>query len=97
MRSGGPRGVGCRVSVNISATNLLDDGFTDLVRDLLARYALPSDALVLEITETTIISDFERSRTVIEELRDLGLVVSIDDFGAGVTSLAHLSSLAVES
>ena len=41
------------------------------------------------------ISDFERARHVIEELRDLGLVVSIDDFGAGVTSLAYLSSLAV--
>ncbi len=41
------------------------------------------------------ISDFESARHVIEELRDLGLVVSIDDFGAGVTSLAYLSSLAV--
>jgi diguanylate cyclase (GGDEF)-like protein len=83
------------VSVNISATNLLDEGFADLVGDLLARYRLPAGALVLELTETSIISDFEKSRHVIEELRGLGLVVSIDDFGAGFTSLAYLSNLAV--
>jgi diguanylate cyclase (GGDEF)-like protein len=83
------------VSVNISASNLLDDGFADLVRRLLEKYRLPADALVLELTETSIISDFERSRGVIEDLRGLGLVVSIDDFGAGFTSLAYLSNLAV--
>jgi diguanylate cyclase (GGDEF)-like protein len=83
------------VSVNISATNLLDVGFIDLLRDLLERYELSADALVLEITETSIITEFERARLVIEKLRDLGLVVSVDDFGAGFTSLAYLSSLAV--
>jgi diguanylate cyclase (GGDEF)-like protein len=83
------------VSVNVSATNLIDDGFVDQVRDLLERSELPGDALVLEITETSIIRQFERSKGVIERLRDLGLVVSIDDFGAGFTSLAYLSSLAV--
>ena len=83
------------VSVNISASNLLDDGFADLVRRLLEKYRLPADALVLELTETSIISEFDRSQAVIEELRGLGLVVSIDDFGAGFTSLAYLSTLAV--
>ena len=83
------------VSVNISATNLLDEGFADLVRHLLERYGLPAAALVLELTETSIISEFEKSRRVIEDLRALGLVVSIDDFGAGFTSLAYLSNLAV--
>ncbi len=83
------------VSVNISATNLLDTGFVDLVRDLLDEYQLPASALVLEITETSIIADYEQSQRVIQQLRDLGLTVSIDDFGAGFTSLAHLSGLAV--
>jgi diguanylate cyclase (GGDEF)-like protein len=84
------------VSVNISATNLLEAGFTDLVRDLLERHELPADALVLELTETSIITEFDRSKVVIEELQDLGLVVSIDDFGTGFTSMAHLTSLAVK-
>jgi len=83
------------VSVNITPTNLLEEGFTDLVADLLGKNGLPGEALVIEITEMSIIKDFARSKTVIEELRDLGIVVSIDDFGAGFTSLAYLSSLAV--
>jgi diguanylate cyclase (GGDEF)-like protein len=91
-RSAGQR---ITVSVNISASNLLDAGFIELVRGLLERCELPADALILEITETSLITEFERSRGVIAQLRDLGLVVSIDDFGAGFTSLAFLGSLAV--
>ncbi len=83
------------VSVNVSKTNLLDDGFTRSVQNLLERHRLPADVLVLEITETGIMTEFERSKLVIQQLRDLGLVVSIDDFGAGFTSLAHLSNLSV--
>jgi diguanylate cyclase (GGDEF)-like protein len=84
------------VSVNISASNLLEAGFADLVRDLLAARDVPTQALVLEITETSVISDFDRAQQVIQELCDIGVVVSIDDFGAGFTSLAHLSGLAVK-
>ena len=83
------------VSVNVSATNLLHAGFIDVVSLQLQRHRLPASALILEITETTIISDFEASQRVIAQLRDHGICVSIDDFGAGFTSLAYLSSLAV--
>ena len=83
------------VSVNVTTTNLLQECFTDLVFDLLKQNGLPGAALVIEITETSIILDFARSKAVIEELRDLDIIVSIDDFGAGFTSLAYLSSLAV--
>jgi diguanylate cyclase (GGDEF)-like protein len=88
-------GHGLSVSVNVSPTNLLEPGFADMVREQLEHYGLSPSGLVLEITETCLITEFERSRLVIEDLRDLGVVVSIDDFGAGVTSLAYLSSLAV--
>ena len=83
------------VSVNVTTTNLSQEGFTDLVVDLLEKNGLPGEALVIEITETSIITDFARSKAVIEDLRDLDIIVSIDDFGAGFTSLAYLSSLAV--
>ncbi len=83
------------VSVNISATNLIDAGFTAVVRDLLLRHDLPAEALVLEITETSIIKEFDRARIVVDELSALGVVVSIDDFGTGFTSLAYLSALRV--
>jgi diguanylate cyclase (GGDEF)-like protein len=83
------------VAVNVSPSNLIEPGFVELVRDELGRQSLPTDALVIEITETCVITDFERTRQVIEELREMSVVVSIDDFGAGVTSLAYLSRLPV--
>jgi predicted signal transduction protein with EAL and GGDEF domain len=85
-----------RVSVNVSATDLLDAGLAELIVGLLKQHGQPASSLVVEITETSVISEFERSKSVIQDLRDLGVSVSIDDFGAGFTSLAYLSSLAVE-
>ncbi|HTT86816.1 MAG TPA: EAL domain-containing protein, partial [Acidimicrobiales bacterium] len=83
------------ISVNVSAPDLLEPRFTALVAELLEGTGLPAEALVLELTETSVISEFERVRTVIEELRHAGVIVSTDDFGAGFTSLAYLSKLAV--
>jgi EAL domain-containing protein (putative c-di-GMP-specific phosphodiesterase class I) len=62
---------------------------------MLARHRLGSDALILEVTETTMLADRERSRQVIRQLHEMGLVVSVDDFGTGLSSLAYLSELAV--
>ncbi len=84
------------VAVNISPSSLLDPGFVTEVLATLDIHGLGTDALVLEITETCVIEDFERARRVIDELQDHGFCVSIDDFGAGVTSLAYLSNLAVQ-
>ncbi len=89
------RGQCIAVSVNVAITELLQVGFLELVEELLTRYDVPADYLVIEITETTIISDFVRSQEVIRDLRRLGVLVSIDDFGAGFTSLAYLRSLDV--
>ncbi len=91
-RSGGRE---LAVSVNVATSDLLEAEFLDLVKSLLKRYQLPGEAVVVEITETTIITDFLKAQAVILSLRDLGIIVSIDDFGAGFTSLAYLSSLAV--
>jgi EAL domain-containing protein (putative c-di-GMP-specific phosphodiesterase class I) len=85
-----------RVGVNVSAGDLLDPGLLERVGEQLERSGLPPDALVLEITETTLVSDFEHSRQVLARLHELGVEVSIDDFGAGFTSLAYLSALEVD-
>ena len=84
-----------RVSVNISASDLLDPGMIDLISGLIGEHDLPPGALALEITENTIIDQFDRSKEVVALLRELGVEVSIDDFGAGVTSLAYLGGLSV--
>jgi EAL domain-containing protein (putative c-di-GMP-specific phosphodiesterase class I) len=81
--------------VNVSATNLLDPAFPGVVGRLLEDHGLPAELLVVEVTETTAMSDLHRCRQAIAALSELGLIVSVDDFGAGFTSLAYLSSLAV--
>ena len=89
------QGQNLTISINVSATNVLDVDFVTLVQEQLHLHRLPAEALILEITETTLISDLERCGQVIDQLRKLGCTVSIDDFGAGFTSLASLSKLAV--
>ncbi len=83
------------VSVNVSVSNLLDKQFIPSLGEALGRHHLPGSALTVEITETSIISDFDGCKRVIGELRTLGIGVAIDDFGAGFTSLAYLGTLAV--
>jgi diguanylate cyclase (GGDEF)-like protein len=82
------------VAVNLSTSDL-DPGLPDRIRALLERHALPPSALVLEITETTVMADLARSEATIRSLWEDGLAVSIDDFGTGFSSLAYLSLLAV--
>ena len=83
------------VAVNLSTTNLLDAGLPGRILELLDAAGLPPSALVLEITESTVMADLARAKQVIQVLADAGLQVSIDDFGTGFSSLAYLSDLAV--
>jgi diguanylate cyclase (GGDEF)-like protein len=75
------------VAVNLSTTNLLDIGLPDQIEGLLDNYGLPPEGLVM--------ADLTRSKQVIRQLSDFGIIVSIDDFGSGFSSLAYLSNLAV--
>lgn len=81
------------VSVNVSPDSLLEPGFVQFVSRCLQENGLGPEALVVEITEGVVVKDFARSRAVVEKLMSLGIVVSIDDFGAGATSLTYLTSL----
>jgi EAL domain-containing protein (putative c-di-GMP-specific phosphodiesterase class I) len=56
---------------------------------------VPASALELEVTESAIMADPDRARAVLGRLAELGVTLSIDDFGAGYTSLAHLKDLPV--
>jgi diguanylate cyclase (GGDEF)-like protein len=83
------------MSVNVSPSTLLTPGFVGVIRSCLDRHGLAPENLVLELTETSVIADMATCSAVITELREMGVLVSIDDFGAGVTSLAYLSTLPV--
>jgi EAL domain-containing protein (putative c-di-GMP-specific phosphodiesterase class I) len=58
-----------------------------------ARSALPRSLLQLELTERSVMSDPERSRDVLRQIRNLGIKISIDDFGTGFSSLSQLKQL----
>ncbi|SDY91645.1 diguanylate cyclase/phosphodiesterase [Modestobacter sp. DSM 44400] len=81
------------VSVNLSAANVTDLDLPDKVAASLRRHGLPARALTLELVEDTLMADPDRGRSVLADLRRLGVRTSIDDYGTGYSSLAYLRHL----
>jgi EAL domain-containing protein (putative c-di-GMP-specific phosphodiesterase class I) len=86
-----------RVSVNISPVQLTGSDLPMVVAAALARSGLDPDQLVLEITETALISDQDRAARALWDLKRLGVLISIDDFGTGYSSLSYLKHFPVDS
>jgi diguanylate cyclase (GGDEF)-like protein len=83
------------VSVNLSARNLLDPELAAQVATLLAAHGVDPELLALEVTETAIMIEPARAQRVLRELAALGVRISLDDFGAGYTSLGQLRTLPI--
>ena len=84
-----------QVSVNITAEDASRDGLVDQVAAALEASGLPAARLVLEVTETGLLSNHEASARVLGRLRELGVRVSLDDFGTGYSSLSLLRDLPI--
>jgi diguanylate cyclase (GGDEF)-like protein len=84
------------VAVNSTAADLIDDEFPARVIALLDAHAVPAHALILEVTERSVMTDPERVASVMTRLRAAGVQLSLDDFGTGYSSLTHLKSLPVD-
>ncbi|WP_017936369.1 putative bifunctional diguanylate cyclase/phosphodiesterase [Nocardioides sp. Iso805N] len=84
-----------RVCVNVSARSVVRADFAQQVTDALARAEVPASRLVIEVTETALLTNPERARSVLEQLAQTGVHVSIDDFGQGQTSLGYLANLPI--
>ena len=84
------------VSVNVSASVLQDEALPGRVARRLALWGVPSSALVLELTETAVMSHPQRCQEVMQELRKLQVGLSLDDYGTGYASLAYLTTLPVD-
>jgi len=83
------------VSVNISMRDLVDPEFPQMLATLLQSAQAPPSLLVLEITESLIMTEPERAINTLTELRMLGVRLAVDDFGTGYSSLAYLHRLPV--
>lgn len=84
------------VAVNLSARNLLDRSLPGGVRALLHRHGIVPSRLVIEITETAMMSELEVVDEVLAGLREVGVQLSVDDFGTGYSSLTLLSRVRVD-
>jgi diguanylate cyclase (GGDEF)-like protein len=86
-------GQALQVSVNLSARDLLDEYLPYHVKQTLADNDLPAERLTLEVTENSIMEDLRRSIDVLEILQDIGVQISMDDFGTGHSSLAQIRNI----
>lgn len=78
------------ISVNLSPEQLHDSSLVTTVEEILRDNGVPSDKLVLEVTESTLITESEEGARVMSALRDRGIKLSIDDFGTGYSSLGYI-------
>ncbi|MCG8668119.1 MAG: EAL domain-containing protein [Pseudomonadales bacterium] len=85
-----------RLSVNISAKNLQDKLFRSKILELLKKHQVPPANIVLELTETAVMTNPEDALEMIGQLSQTGIDLSIDDFGTGYSSLAYLKRLPVK-
>lgn len=83
------------VSVNVSAKEISNPGFADEVMKVVADVGFPAECLEIEITEYSLVQSMETTIVNIQELRERGVKIAVDDFGTGYTSLSQLLNLPV--
>jgi len=81
------------LSINISANEFKKPDFIDNLKNLLKKYNINTSKLELEITETLSMENVEYTIKVLNEIKNLGFLVSLDDFGTGYSSLNYLKKL----
>ena len=86
-------GLRIKVPVNVSAQNLTGPEVADRYEEVVRSHGLRPEDMVLEITESSVMSDTERGLAMLARLRLKGFGLSVDDFGAGYSSLAQLSQI----
>ncbi len=80
------------VTINVSARQLLEQGFCDFLLNTVKQYCLDHRVIKLEITETALITNFDKAKQIIDRLNTMGIDFIIDDFGTGYSSLSYLKA-----
>lgn len=86
-----------KISLNLSARQLMSPGLPATVARLTREYGVPAGMLDVEVTEDSLMTDFESAAAVLHELKSQGLSTSLDDFGSGYSSLSYLIRLPVDT
>jgi diguanylate cyclase (GGDEF)-like protein len=86
----------CSIAVNVSSHQLIASDFASTVAEVLASTGTPPEALFLEITESVFIHDTNRALVVLDELKQAGVSLSLDDFGTGHSSLHYLHRFPID-
>ena len=84
------------LAINLSRRQLHQRGFSLMLDNLIKKYAIAPHSIELEITESAIIEDLEESLKTLNELKQLGIAITMDDFGTGYSSLSYLKILPVD-
>jgi diguanylate cyclase (GGDEF)-like protein len=90
------RGIDVPVAVNLFPPLVGDVSLPGRVFDALARHELPGESLIVEITEDMLLDDIDRTREVLEALREHSIQVALDDFGSGYSALTYLCKLPID-
>jgi len=85
-----------RVAVNVASRQFVEGDLELTVRSALLRHDVPAELLELELTETALMSNTERTISVLTNLKAIGIKVAIDDFGTGYSSLAYLQRFPID-
>ena len=90
------QGFDLKVSVNLSAVNLHDPQLVEQVEAALLAHSLPPEALVLEVTESAVMTSPDEAMKMLQAIRQSGITLSVDDYGTGHSSLSYLRHLPVQ-
>jgi diguanylate cyclase (GGDEF)-like protein len=83
-------------ALNISGTSIGDERFLEFVREQFRRYRMPPRSICFELTETAAVANFDKAARFFGEMKSLGCLFSLDDFGAGMSSFGYLRHLPVD-
>ena len=86
-------GLAIRVSVNVSSIQFEDPNFLDYLNNALELSGLPPQLLHLELTESMLLGNIEKTVSLLNSIKDRGILFSIDDFGTGYSSLSYIKEL----
>ncbi|MEA1989373.1 MAG: GGDEF domain-containing protein [Pseudomonadota bacterium] len=85
------------ISINLSTEKLEESSLPKMIENMIKRNFISAESIKIEITESSLLHDLEKSNRTLDKLRNLGIKVCIDNFGTGYSSLSYLQDLPIEA